>query len=134
MFFGAFNLKVQEDGLIFKNFDFSKWIDEILEHKGQTCHANFYTEYSEIVFDFIKEESYEEACIPLYSFVVGDSLNKIKKQFYIPNDYMKYYPDKIVRLIGLDKAFCLSRKESENEIVDFDELKRLLLESDDKND
>ncbi len=135
MFFGAFNMQLQDDGALFQKYcKYHILASKILELKGKTCTVYFDKEHTEIIFSFYEEDFNDETYVKLSSFITEGDYKKLRRQFCIPKDYLKYYPDdKTVRIIGLDKAFCLSRKESENEIFDYDELKRLLLEFEDKN-
>lgn len=135
VFYGSFNVRYQNDGLIFgENFDFRKWIDIILERRGKLCTLFFDAERSELLFAFNETFDDVENYTQIQSFKIGNDVEEIKKQFYIPKDYLKYYPDKIVRIIGLDDAFCLSNIDSENYEVNSAEIESLLAELENKND
>ncbi|MBQ0084072.1 MAG: hypothetical protein KBS52_04830 [Clostridiales bacterium] len=128
MFAGTFSITISSDGFLFANAaENQDFIKAILEFKGKTCTVLFDTDRLETVFSFDKEifegENYKE----LFSFKTGDTAEKIAGQFYIPKEYMKYYPDEEVFVIGLMESFSVASQKPQ-EAEDAAELEKILSE------
>ena len=136
MFFGALNMQLQDDGALFQKYcKYHILASKILELKGKTCTVYFDKEHTEIIFSFHEEDfNDDETYVKLSSFITEGDYKKLRRQFYIPRDYLKYYPDKTVRIIGLDNAFCVSSTVSEESEMSSEEFEKLIAEIENLND
>lgn len=131
MFYGKYKAEISIDGkLKFDGFDKEYFIKSLKKMKGKVCTVYFDEKNSEILFSFEDHIiNLYENIIKLYSFVVENNLNKIKKQFIIPKDYIKLFSGKQIYVIGFmdalvvsANAYDITEKEFEKLIAEIENL------------
>ena len=124
MFFGKYIAGISKDRkLKFDGFDKEHFIKSLKEMRGKVCTVCFDEKNSEILFSFEDPiiNCYENI-IKLYSFVVENNLNKIKKQFIIPKDYIKLFSGKQIYVIGFMNALVVTANAYDITAEEFEKL------------
>ena len=114
MFCGQFEIQIRRDGSFFAEDSIDHILaGMILDYKGRLCTVCFDKLRSVVVFSFDESMTDDEYCLALFSFVMGDNIETIRKQFRIPKEYLANYPDSGAFIVCLNNAFCIC-----NEMID----------------
>lgn len=114
MFCGQFEIHIRRDGSFFAEDSIDHILaGMILDYKGRLCTVCFDKLRSEVVFSFDESMTDDEDCLALFSFVMGDNIETIRKQLRIPKEYLANYPDSGAFIVCLNNAFCIC-----NEMID----------------
>ena len=112
MLCGQFEVQIRHDGsLILEDSEERILTKMILKYRGKVCSVCFDINSLEIVFSFEESLQDDNNLIAVSSFVTGNNIEEIMKQFSIPKEYLEYYPEKSAFIIGLMEQLCVSRKE-----------------------
>ena len=119
MFCGQYRIQIRDDGAIIPGLPPGCTLTEkILGFKGKPCTVCFDRYYPEVMFAFGDSLPSDPDITALFTFITGNDEEEISRQFYIPEEYMGYYPDGNAFLLGIGDAFRISAEGPDSPVYD----------------